>query len=186
MSNLHHHPHTKLQPPAVPNQHRTSSYPARRRGTCSKHSRVWPLRGHRPNPTACDREPGPCRYSGSLWHKNLQPARHFQEGSARPQRGWTGEGGEPRPQPRPGEGLRPRGRAGPNGSSAPLLGLTATPPPPDDDTTEPPVQPDPEPAHRAAAASALLPPGGAAPHGQAPGRPRSRGGEKKERGRGGR
>lgn len=186
MSNLHHHPHTKLQPPAVPNQHRTSSYPARRRGTCSKHSRVWPLRGHRPNPTACDREPGPCRYSGSLWHKNLQPARHFQEGSARPQRGWTGEGGEPRPQPRPGEGLRPRGRAGPNGSSAPLLGLTATPPPPDDDTTEPPVQPDPEPAHRAAAASALLPPGGAAPHGQAPGRPRSRGGEEKERGRGGR
>lgn len=25
MSNLHHHPHTKLQPPAVPNQHRTST-----------------------------------------------------------------------------------------------------------------------------------------------------------------
>ncbi|XP_066419851.1 basic salivary proline-rich protein 2-like [Molothrus aeneus] len=118
--------------------------------------------GHRASPTAYEKEPAPCRYSGSL-HKNLPPARHFQAGSARPQRGWTGEAGEP-----PSASARGRAQAPQQGRSGqgrpqrelrtPFLGLTVTPPPPAGDTTEPP----------------------------APGRPRSPGGGEKERSRGGR
>lgn len=194
MSNLQqHHLHTKLQPPAVPNQHRTSSYPTRRGGTCSKHSRVWPSRGTGQTPSSAKknqlRAATPALCGTRISHPPGASRRDLHGPSAG---GRQREGGEPRPQPRPGEGRAQAPRQGRSGQGrpqreprAPLLGLTATPPPPAGDTAEPPVQPGPGPARRATAASALPPPGGAAPHGQAPGRPRSSGGGEKEQGRGG-
>lgn len=112
MSNPHHHLHTKLQPPAVPAE---NQFPPNTEAPAGN-SRAWPAAGHRANPTAGQKEPVRCRYSGSLWHKNLPPASRFQAGRARP-----GTGGQEREESH-ARSLGPGRARGPGKGSGPAAG----------------------------------------------------------------